>query len=98
MPKSELSIIFAVDSALCSRSGENSTVFQKLRLNIARPLEMLFTEPIVSLFAVYAAVVYGSLYMCFAAFPVVFQEERGWSQGVGGLAFIVSPHHFYDHS
>ena len=34
------------------------------------------------------AIVYGTLYMMFGAFPVVFQEERGWSQGIGGLAFI----------
>lgn len=26
--------------------------------------------------------------MLFAAFPIVFQQERGWSPGVGGLAFI----------
>lgn len=24
----------------------------------------------------------------FAAFPIVFQENRGWSEGIGGLAFI----------
>jgi hypothetical protein len=26
--------------------------------------------------------------MCFAAFPIVFQKGRGWSQGIGGLPFI----------
>lgn len=26
--------------------------------------------------------------MLFAAYPIVFQEARGWSQGIGGLAFI----------
>lgn len=26
--------------------------------------------------------------MLFAAFPIVFQEVRGWDQGIGGLAFI----------
>jgi hypothetical protein len=34
------------------------------------------------------AIVYGTLYMMFAAFPIVFQELRGWSPGVGGLAFL----------
>ena len=24
----------------------------------------------------------------FGAFPIVFQQERGWSPGVGGLAFL----------
>ena len=26
--------------------------------------------------------------MMFGAFPVVFQQSRGWSQGIGGLAFL----------
>jgi hypothetical protein len=26
--------------------------------------------------------------MLFGAFPVVFQQERGWSPGIGGLAFL----------
>jgi hypothetical protein len=30
----------------------------------------------------------GTLYLCFAAFPIVFQEYRGWSEGVGGLSFL----------
>ncbi|MCJ1407457.1 MFS siderochrome iron transporter 1 [Ptychographa xylographoides] len=34
------------------------------------------------------AIIYGTLYMMFSAFPIVYQENRGWSQGVGGLAFI----------
>jgi hypothetical protein len=26
--------------------------------------------------------------MLFGAFPIVFQQTRGWSPGIGGLAFI----------
>jgi hypothetical protein len=26
--------------------------------------------------------------MLFGAFPIVYQEERGWSQGLGGCAFL----------
>lgn len=37
---------------------------------------------------VYTAVIYGTLYLCFAAFPIVFQEGRGWNSGEGGLAFL----------
>ena len=48
----------------------------------------MFTEPIVILFAIYVSVVYGTLYALFSAFPIVFQEHRGWSSGVGGLAFL----------
>jgi multidrug resistance protein len=37
---------------------------------------------------VYVAVVYGTLYLCFAAFPVLFQEGRHWSSGIGALPFL----------
>lgn len=30
----------------------------------------------------------GTLYMMFAAFPIVYQQYRGWSPGIGGLAFL----------
>src|ERR1700739_3015723 len=33
-------------------------------------------------------VVYGTLYLFFAAFPIVFQQEYGWNAGEGGLAFL----------
>lgn len=29
-----------------------------------------------------------SLYMLFAAMPIVYQTERGWSEGLGGLSFL----------
>jgi hypothetical protein len=42
----------------------------------------------VLLFSIYMAIVYGILYMLFAAFPVVYQHNKGWSPGVGGLSFL----------
>lgn len=54
---------------------------------LSRPWALLFWEPIVLLLSSYIAIVYGTLYMFFAAFPIVFQEKRGWSEGLGGLAF-----------
>jgi hypothetical protein len=36
---------------------------------------------------VYVAIVYGTLYLSFVAYPIVFQRQRGWSPGLGGLAF-----------
>lgn len=55
---------------------------------LSRPWILLFKEPIVLLFTIYLSIVYGTLYMLFAAYPIVYQEVRGWSQGIGGLAFI----------
>jgi hypothetical protein len=34
------------------------------------------------------AIIYGVLYMLFSAFPIVYEEGRGWSTGVGSLAFL----------
>lgn len=31
--------------------------------------------------------IYGILYLCFLAYPIVFSQNRGWSPGISGLAF-----------
>lgn len=59
-----------------------------LAVSLSRPWVLLIREPIVSLFATYIAIVYGTLYMLFAAFPIVYEQTRGWNPGVGGLAFL----------
>jgi multidrug resistance protein len=55
---------------------------------LGRPWILLFSEPIVLLLSLYMAIVYGTLYMLFDAFPIIFQEIRGWSEGVGSLPFL----------
>jgi hypothetical protein len=64
------------------------TVSQEYKTALSRPWILLFREPIVLLLSIYMAIVYGTLYMMFAAFPIVYQQQRGWSPGVGGLAFV----------
>ncbi|KAF5988537.1 major facilitator superfamily transporter [Fusarium bulbicola] len=64
------------------------TIATQFRTALLRPWTLLFKEPIVLLTSIYMAVIYGTLYLCFAAFPIVFQQGRGWSPGSGGLAFI----------
>ncbi|RAH48808.1 MFS transporter [Aspergillus brunneoviolaceus CBS 621.78] len=59
-----------------------------LKTTLSRPWVLLFREPIVLLFALYIAIVYGTLYMFFSAFPIVYEDIRGWNPGVGGLAFL----------
>ncbi|GAQ42263.1 MFS transporter [Aspergillus tubingensis] len=64
----------------------------KLRLAfsiaLSRPWKLLFREPIVFLFSAYLALIYGTLYMLFAAYPIIYQQHFGWNQGIGGLAFL----------
>jgi MFS family permease len=55
---------------------------------LSRPWILLFREPIVLILSTYMAIIYGTLYMLFAAYPIVYVQGRGWSEGIGGLAFI----------
>jgi multidrug resistance protein len=73
-------------SMLVKRQGKltPAAAFKKA---LTRPWILLFSEPIVLIISIYMAIIYGTLYMLFGAFPIVFQENRGWSQGIGGLAF-----------
>jgi hypothetical protein len=32
--------------------------------------------------------VYGILYLCFVAYPIIFSERRGWGPGLTGLSFV----------
>ncbi|EXJ77033.1 hypothetical protein A1O3_10190 [Capronia epimyces CBS 606.96] len=59
-----------------------------IKHSLIRPWVLLFLEPIVLSLTLYMSVVYGTLYLCFAAFPIVFQAGRGWNPGVGGLGFM----------
>ncbi|KAI9728075.1 MAG: hypothetical protein M1834_007791 [Cirrosporium novae-zelandiae] len=54
---------------------------------LIRPFQMLAT-PICFFVALYAAFVYGILYLNLAAFPIEFEETRGWNQVVGELPFL----------
>ncbi|KAJ5190318.1 uncharacterized protein N7498_009303 [Penicillium cinerascens] len=62
-----------------------SEVFQRA---LFRPWVFLFLEPIVLVASVYIAIVYSTVYMFMGAMPIVYNEDRGWSEGVGGLSFL----------
>lgn len=55
---------------------------------ILRPFAMLLKEPILDLVTLYMSVIYGILYLFFEAYPIAFQEQRGWNSGVGALPFL----------
>ncbi|KZF19872.1 MFS general substrate transporter [Xylona heveae TC161] len=61
---------------------------EALKTSLLRPWVLLLFEPIVLLLSIYMAIIYGTLYMMFGAFPIVYQEERHWNEGIGGLAFL----------
>jgi MFS family permease len=74
--------------SILEKKRGKTTPAKAFKTALARPWALLFTEPIVLLISIYMAILYGTLYMLFGAFPIVFQEYRGWSQGIGGLSFI----------
>lgn len=55
---------------------------------IQRPLRILFLQPIVFIMAVYMALIYGTLYLLFTTFPLVFQNNYGFSAGTTGLTYL----------
>ncbi|RDW71652.1 hypothetical protein BP5796_07686 [Coleophoma crateriformis] len=64
------------------------TAGEAFKTGLARPWLLLFREPIVFVLSIYMAIIYGTLYMLFGAYPIVYQQQRGWSEGIGGLSFI----------
>ncbi|KAJ5637562.1 hypothetical protein N7490_007441 [Penicillium lividum] len=74
--------------ALHARHEEWDVTWKELgNKYLIRPFALLAT-PICFLVALYASFVYGILYLSLAAFPIVFQEIRGWNQVVGALPFL----------
>lgn len=68
------------------------TAIKVLKTSMSRPFIFLFLEPIVVLLSFWVAYVYGTLYLFFAAYPLVFQSARplgyGWDSGIGSLPFL----------
>ncbi|KAF2203889.1 MFS general substrate transporter [Delitschia confertaspora ATCC 74209] len=61
---------------------------ERLRIFLFRPFQLLCQELIVLLISIYMSVLYGILYMFFVAYPIVYQEGKGWSAGSTGLMFL----------
>jgi hypothetical protein len=55
---------------------------------LGRPYLMLFQGAILFLITVYLAVAYGILYLFFEAFPIAFNDERGWKPTIASLPFV----------
>jgi len=77
------------DWTIHARSEEDvldmNTIFSKYLL---KPLQMIVSEPILIVLTAYMSLVYGILYLTFEAYPISFEFDRGWSEGVASLPFI----------
>ncbi|KAF4589312.1 MFS multidrug transporter [Ophiocordyceps camponoti-floridani] len=71
----------------CRYDQQTTATFDRLRTNLGRPFVLFATEPILWFMNFWLSIVYGILYLCFVAYPVVFSEYRRWDPGVCGLSF-----------
>ncbi|KAK8068811.1 polyamine transporter 4 [Apiospora phragmitis] len=57
-------------------------------VSLFRPVHMIFTEPIVGILGLYIACEFGTLYLFFGAFFLVFQGTYGWTLIQSGMVFL----------
>jgi MFS transporter, DHA1 family, multidrug resistance protein len=67
---------------------QNPDLARLARAYLLRPGIMLVQEPILALFTLYMGFIYGFIYLCFEAYPVAFQQLRGWPAQVAALPFL----------
>lgn len=69
------------------RYDERVPFLKLMQINLSRPFIMAVKEPICIFWNIYIAIVYGILYLCFVAYPVVF-TQRGFTTAQQGLSFV----------
>lgn len=60
----------------------------KLRVAVYRPFVMIWTEPIILLMSLYLTILYIVLFTFFVAFPYVFEDVYGISQGLTNIIWL----------
>ena len=58
------------------------------RRYILKPWIMIAQEPILALVTLHVGFVFAFLFLCFEAYPITFEQHRGWNIGVGALPFL----------
>ncbi|RFU23826.1 hypothetical protein B7463_g12514, partial [Scytalidium lignicola] len=58
------------------------------RMYVLKPWIMLVQEPILALITLHMGFIYGFFYLSFEAYPITFEQQRGWNLGVGALPFL----------
>ncbi|KAG5969616.1 hypothetical protein E4U58_001279 [Claviceps cyperi] len=78
----------ADDARYWCRYDHKLSTARLLKVNLSRPFVLFVTEPILWFMNFWISVVYGILYLCFIAYPVVFSQHRGWAPGASSLSFV----------
>ncbi|KAJ3856858.1 MFS general substrate transporter [Lentinula lateritia] len=67
-------------------SGQHWSTY--MARGMLKPIQFLFTEPIVQVFALYMAVLYGVLYLSLTTFVQVFTVLYGENSGIAGVHYL----------
>ncbi|KAI7771134.1 hypothetical protein LZL87_013205 [Fusarium oxysporum] len=59
-----------------------------LLTNLKRPFKMLFTQPAIQITALYRAYLYGLMYLVFASFPMVWEQQYNQEPGRASLNYV----------
>jgi hypothetical protein len=85
------------------KGKQKKTLYGTVKLALSRPWALLWFEPILLLLSLYMALLYGIVrgtaverirtnnhivIYVFGAFPIVYQQHRGWTEAIGGLPFL----------
>ncbi|KAK4233152.1 major facilitator superfamily domain-containing protein [Achaetomium macrosporum] len=75
-------------SSMAATGGTKGGQRPSLVTTLSRPFLLAANEPIISLLALYQAVVFGTLYFMFAALPLVYTDMLGWTREQSGLSLL----------
>ena len=67
---------------------DSTSLLQLLRTSAIRPFKLLGTQPIVQIWSLYCAYLYGTLYLLIATFPNVWTDFYGESIAIGSLNYL----------
>ncbi|KAJ4348885.1 hypothetical protein N0V85_009741, partial [Neurospora sp. IMI 360204] len=67
---------------------ERGSLTHMISTSVVRPFHLLFTEPVVFFFSLWAAFAWGVLYLTFGSIPLVFRTQYGWNIEQAGRIFV----------
>ncbi|KAH8703473.1 major facilitator superfamily domain-containing protein [Talaromyces proteolyticus] len=73
---------------LHSKFDSSKTAYETFSQAIIRPTKMLLFAPIVTILALYIALIYTYMYLLFTTFTFIFEEQYGFNSGEAGLAYL----------
>ncbi|KAK7961695.1 uncharacterized protein PG986_002520 [Apiospora aurea] len=67
---------------------QHASIVQMMSVSLLRPFHLLFTEPVVFFFSLWVSFAWATLYLTFAAIPLVFRRQYGFNTEQSGYVFI----------